>query len=383
MKDNWKTYKIRDIANVINGGTPNTKITEYWNGDIPWLTPRDLTGYKKILISKGERNITKKGLQNSSAKLLPKGTILLTSRAPIGYVAIAENEITTNQGFKNLIVKENLVNNIFFYYWLKNNVEYLKSLGTGTTFGELNKSTIETLEIEIPSISEQKAIAAVLSILDDKIDLLHRQNKTMEALAETLFRQWFIEEAKDDWKEGTLGNIASFHNGKKRPDNTFLGKNPIYGGNGILGYSEKHNYDNTTIIIGRVGAYCGSLYIEHRPVWVSDNASVAKPLKNGQSSFLFFLLRYLSLNEMAEGSSHPLLTQTLLKSIQIQLPPNEIIESFVSQVDTFLNKINFNNSQIRTLEKLRGTLLPKLMSGEVRVKMSEPQMGADELIAQM
>ncbi len=152
----------------------------------------------------------------------------------------------------------------------------------------------------------------MLSSLDDKIDLLHRQNTTLEAIAETLFRQWFVEDAYDGWKEGTLGNVASFHNGKERPDDNIGGNIPIYGGNGILGYSSKSNYDGITVIIGRVGAYCGSLYIEHNPVWISDNALVAKPINRDYSSFLFFLLKSLRLNEIAEGSSHPLLTQPKL-----------------------------------------------------------------------
>lgn len=165
-----------------------------------------------------------------------------------------------------------------------------------------------------------------------------------------------------------MGDLASFHNGKKRPDDIIGENNPIYGGNGILGYSDKSNYEGTTVIIGRVGAYCGSLYIDHRPVWISDNALVAKPIQPKYSSFLFFLLKHLSLNEMAEGSSHPLLTQTLLRSIPTYLPPTELIESFICQADVWLSRIDFNNKQVHTLEKLRDTLLPKLMSGEARVE---------------
>jgi len=93
----WKEYKIRDISNVVGGGTPRTNNPEFWNGNIPWITPRDLTGYSRRTISKGERSITEKGLKKSSTQLLPKGAVLLTSRAPIGYVAIADNEICTNQ----------------------------------------------------------------------------------------------------------------------------------------------------------------------------------------------------------------------------------------------------------------------------------------------
>ena len=189
----WKEYKFSDIAEVIGGGTPDTFNVSYWNGDIPWLTPKDLTGYSKIYISKGERNITSDGLKNSSAKLLPKDTVLLTTRAPIGYVAIAENEIATNQGFKNFVLKKDYADCKFVYYWLKNNIDYLRSIGTGTTFAEISGSVVKEIKILLPPLSEQKSIASILSSLDDKIDLLHRQNATLEKMGETLFRQWFVE----------------------------------------------------------------------------------------------------------------------------------------------------------------------------------------------
>ncbi len=192
----WKECKLGDVAEIVGGGTPSTSVNEYWNGTIPWLTPRDLTGYNKTYISHGERNITEEGLRKSSTKLMPKGTVLLTSRAPIGYVAIAENEVCTNQGFKSLILNKKLGLNIFVYYWLRNNVDYLQSVGTGTTFAEISGSVLKGLDILLPPLPEQKAIAGVLSSLDDKIDLLHRQNKTLEAMAEVLFRSGLLSRAK-------------------------------------------------------------------------------------------------------------------------------------------------------------------------------------------
>ena len=263
----------------------------------------------------------------------------------------------------------------FLFYLFANQefVDMAYSGSSGTRMPRADWKFMKDTTWLVPSdIEEQRAIASVLSSLDDKIDLLHRQNQTLEAMAETLFRQWFVEKAE----EGTLGDVASFHNGKKRPDSIINGNIPIYGGNGILGYADKSNYEGVTIIVGRVGAYCGSLYIERNPVWISDNALVAKPISKEHSSFLFFLLKSLQLNEMAEGSSHPLLTQTLLKSMPIILPQKHLIEPFVYQADTWLDKIDKNNNQIRTLSRLRDTLLPKLMSGEVKVQLSQGEAAA-------
>lgn len=368
----WKECKLGDVAEIIGGGTPSTSNNEFWNGNIPWLTPRDLTGYSKVYISHGERFITESGLKNSSAKLMPKGSVLLTSRAPIGYVVIAENEICTNQGFKSLVPNFEILNSEFLYYWLKSNTDYLQQLGTGTTFAEISGSVVKNIDISLPPLEEQKAIAEVLSSLDDKIDLLHRQNQTLECLAQTLFRQWFIEEAKEEWEVGTVGDIAILKSGKSRPkEKSEINNIPIYGGNGILGFTHQHNVDGETIIIGRVGAYCGSLYIENKPIWVSDNALIAKPQNPLYSKYLFYILKENELNSMAEGSSHPLLTQEPIKSIEVFIPPKLKLIEFNEQVNIWYEKTNKNKKQIQTLENLRDTLLPKLLSGEVRVEINQ------------
>ena len=178
-----------------------------------------------------------------------------------------------------------------------------------------------------------------------------------------------MEEAEESWEVGKLGDIALFFNGKTRPKEIEKGTIPIYGGNGILGYTNKSNFKGISIIIGRVGAYCGSLYIENKDIWISDNALLSRPKKDNYFYFLFYLLKNLKLNTMAEGSSHPLLTQTLLNSIEINVYSENRKFLFDSQVKEYWSKINHNMNQINTLTQLRDTLLPKLMSGEVRVEM--------------
>ena len=366
----WKECRLGELGTVVTGKTPSKNNPEDWGDAMPFITPSDYKYYGKIA-SRSERNLSIVGVDRLSNKVLPVNSILVTCiGSDMGKVAMNQIKVITNQQINSIIPDVDFVNNNFLYYRL---VDMYKTLriygGDGTAVPIVNKGDFESIETEIPPLPEQRAIASVLSSLDDKIDLLHRQNKTLEAMAETLFRQWFVEEADEGWEQGYLRDVASFHNGKKRPDDIIEGNIRIYGGNGILGYADKSNYEGVTVIIGRVGAYCGSLYIERNPVWISDNALVAKPINKEHSSFLFFLLKSLQLNEMAEGSSHPLLTQTLLRSIQIIIPPEHLIEPFVYQVDTWLNKLDKNNKQIRTLKKLRDALLPKLMIGEVRVSI--------------
>ncbi|MEQ8685719.1 MAG: restriction endonuclease subunit S [Imperialibacter sp.] len=256
-----------------------------------------------------------------------------------------------------------------FYFGQDSFKETIRSIAVGATMPSINTTILNEIEVSIPPLPEQTAIASVLSSLDDKIDLLHRQNKTLEEMAEALFKQWFVVEADDDWEDGTLEDLARFYNGKTRPKEE--GVIPVYGGNGILGYTGKFNYEGKSIVIGRVGAYCGSLYFESKKIWVSDNALLVKGLNENHIHYLFYLLKTLDLNSMALGSSHPLLTQGLLKSIEIKIPPAEKIEKFESQVSKIHEKIMAIGIQINTLAQLRNTLLPKLMSGEVRVKLSE------------
>lgn len=318
--------------------------------------------------------VTNEKATEFSRSTVRSGDIIFTCWGTINQIGLIDKKskypeyVVSNKQMK-LTPDPEKADSLFIYYLFSGpeKQQEIISNGIGAAVPGFNLGQLRKMVLSLPPLPEQKAIASVLSSLDDKIDLLHRQNKTLEAMAETLFRQWFVEEAGEDWVEGCLGDVATFHNGKKRPDGNDVACHPIYGGNGILGYSNESNYEGTTIIVGRVGAYCGSLYIEHKPIWVSDNALVAKPIAKEYSSFLFFLLKYQNLNVMAEGSSHPLLTQTLLKSIPMVCPPIDLIDSYVSQVDRWLEKIDVNNEQICTLEKLRDTLLPKLMSGEVRV----------------
>lgn len=154
LPSGWHQAKIKNIAEVVGGGTPSTKDPENFGGDVPWITPKDLSHYNCRYIRKGERNITAKGLSSSSAKFLPSGSVLLTSRAPVGYLAIARNPVTTNQGFRSLILKKGYVPE-FVYYLLKLNRERLESYASGSTFKELSGSALKELEFKFPPEEEQ------------------------------------------------------------------------------------------------------------------------------------------------------------------------------------------------------------------------------------
>ena len=148
---------LKECTTIFNGSTPSTTISTYWDGSIPWITPKDLSNFRGRYISNGERNITEEGYNSCSTKLLPENTILLTSRAPIGYLAIANNEMCTNQGFKSLVCN-NKVSPLYLYYWLSTKIEYLKSISGGATFKELSKESLENVQIDLPTLSIQQHI---------------------------------------------------------------------------------------------------------------------------------------------------------------------------------------------------------------------------------
>ncbi len=173
----WKT--LGEIADVIGGGTPKTNdSSNYEGGKIPWITPADLSGYSAKYIGRGERYITEKGLKDSSARMMPAGTVLFSSRAPVGYVAIASNPVCTNQGFKSFVLKNGDVLPDYIYWWLKGNKDLAESMASGTTFLELSGAKAKQLPIPIAPISEQKLIVAEIekqfSRLDEAVANLKR-----------------------------------------------------------------------------------------------------------------------------------------------------------------------------------------------------------------
>lgn len=187
----WEIKKIKDVATVQNGGTPSTKNPKYWNGKILWLTPKELSNFEDTEIFDTERKISDEGLYHSSAALLPTGTVLFTSRAPIGYVAIAGVPMATNQGFKNFVCDGKQLNNKFLYFFLRLKKKYLQSLGRGATFTEISKTIVEKVEIPLPPLNTQKQIVEKLSAAQDyKTQLLAQKSKLKELFDSVLAKSF-------------------------------------------------------------------------------------------------------------------------------------------------------------------------------------------------
>ena len=211
MKQDWSLENISNVSTLVNGGTPKTNIKEYWNGDIAWITPADLGKLKTTIVTKTIRTISEEGLNKSSAKLFPKNSVILSTRAPIGYLAINGVLMATNQGCRGIIPSENL-DTFYLYYFLKSNVTLLNSLGTGTTFKELSTKALGSVKIPIPHIEQQKQIVIILdksfeAIEKAKTNIEKNLQNTKELFASKLNE--IFSQKGEGWEEKTLGEITS------------------------------------------------------------------------------------------------------------------------------------------------------------------------------
>lgn len=215
MVTGWKKAKIGELTDIVNGGTPSTAIAEYWNGGINWCTPSDITKKKTKYLSNTEKTITEKGLSESSASLLPIGTILLCSRATIGEMSIAASEMATNQGFKNLICKKD-VDNEFLYYALFPLRNKMLELAIGTTFLEISKSALQSIEVIIPAdIIEQTAIAGALSDVDSLISSLQKLIEKKKAIKQGAMQELLTSKKRlpgfsVEWSQAPFGDLFDF-----------------------------------------------------------------------------------------------------------------------------------------------------------------------------
>ncbi len=380
MRYEWEDVAILDIGTVKGGATPLTKVKEYYGGNIPWITPKDLSGYSSKYIFEGERSITKAGFDSTSVHLLPKGTVLFSSRAPIGYIAIAGNNLTTNQGFKSIIPNSEKVLSNFLYYLLHFNKDKIENLGSGTTFKEVSGRVLENFRVRIPSLNMQKRIYKILNSLDEKIELNNKINENLEQQAQTIFKSWFVDfEPFQDgkfveselgmipkgWKIEKLGELIDVKYGK---DHRALsdGDIPVYGSGGIMRYVDKSLYEKETVLIPRKGSLNNVTLINH-PFWSVDTMFYTQMKIENFTKFLYHLLLMKDLASMNVGSAVPSMTVSLLNEIKFALPPMSILAEFENITSAIYNLIWSNQKENLILSNIRDTLLPKLMSGEIEV----------------
>ena len=372
--EEWKEYKLGEIGKIVGGATPSTKDRHNYDGNIAWITPKDLSTNKNRYISCGERMISQKGLDSCSCSMLPPGSILFSSRAPIGYVAIAANELCTNQGFKSIVVNKEIADNIFIYYLLIYNRDYIAGLGSGTTFMEVSGKTMSEIQVSLPPLPVQKHIANILSSLDDKIELNRRINDNLEQQAQALFKSWFVDfepwggKMPEDWREYKLCEFMPVKTGKMDANvASKVGKYPFFSCAQDILYTDKYSFDADAILVAGNGDFNVKWYRGKFEAY--QRTYVLIPHNNRYLGWLFYAIKR-NLNKItrgARGSVIKFITKGNLEDFTfwapIDLTKCEIIDKF----NVINNTIELKRAENARLASIRDTLLPKLMSGELKI----------------
>ena len=379
----WKEVTLSEIGTIVGGATPSTKNTSFYDGNIPWLTPKDLSVNSNKYILRGERNITEAGFKSCSCKMLPKGSVLFSSRAPIGYVAITANEMCTNQGFKSVIPNEE-TDSEFLYYLLKYNKDNIASQGSGTTFAEVSGKTMKEIEVMVPKETEdQRRIASILSSLDRKIELNNKINADLEEMAQAIFKNW-LSECTDEVTIGELSlNVTNYE--KTNAEKVVL----INSSDVTEGYFDHHNYSPNKNLKGHFKKRFQKgdiLYSQVRPRnrhWAYCNfeandylASTQLMVIRNNPSLITSILLYQYIISDNVWKEFTLKTETRSGTFpqgnyedlsQIRVPYNSDVEGISNQLDTLYAKMFMLEKENSRLSLLRDTLLPRLMSGELEV----------------
>ena len=383
----WVEKKISDIGTVVGGATPSTKKPEnYEDGKIAWITPKDLSTFSSRYIERGERNITEIGLKSCSTQLLPPNSVLFSSRAPIGYVAIAANEVCTNQGFKSVIPNEN-TDPLFLFYLLKYNKGKIEGMGSGTTFKEVSGNTMKNILVNVPTDKKvQEKIAAILGSLDDKIELNNEINNNLEQQAQAIYQQMFIDNPDPDWIEGSLRDIANITMGQSPSGSSYNedGMGAIFfQGRAEFGFrfptihlytTEPKRMAYANDILMSVRAPVGDLNVAHNDCCIGRGLAAIHSKTNHQSFVLYTMFSLKKQLDVfnGEGTVFGSINRNSLNDMPILIPDDEQIEKFELIVAPMDAAIRNNYDEICRLQAVRDSLLPRLMSGELDVSDIEP-----------
>ena len=395
----WKEYKLGELYNVSSG---LSKAADQFGFGHTFISFKDV--FWNYFIPENPEGLVNSNEKDQLTCNVSYGDILLTrtseSLEEVGMTSVALKDYpkSTFNGFsKRLRLKKDAqiqISPLFMGYLLRTRFfrKSVANYATMTTRASLNGESIKSIPLLFPSFSVQDEIGKTLYSLDKKITLLRQQNQNLEELAQTIFKRWFVEfnfpdsdgkpykenggkmieselsEIPNGWKVAYNQSIVKISSGKGLKKSEFIedGKYEVLGANGRLGFTDKFLIDEKVIITGRVGTL-GTVYVVTKPVWLSDNVLVSKPINDNLFYFSYFTLKRFNFTSLNSGSTQPLITQGDLKTVQICVPEKRLLNLFQFAISSLFRKKYKNQEEIQTLTQLRDTLLPKLMSGELRV----------------
>ena len=350
-----KKVKLGEVCEIVTGSTPKSTNPDYWNGEYKWITPAEISDDDFIIVDT-QRKISKLGIEKTGLKSFPMGTVLLSSRAPIGKVAIAGCEMYCNQGFKNFICS-NEINNEYLYYFLKSRKNFLNNIGRGATFKEISKSIISNIEIILPSYDVQCTQTQNLKKIDNLIYLRKKVIKEYQLLVKSRFNEMFGDVILNDkeWKISKWNEILTIRNGKNQKNvEDKNGQFPIYGSGGIIGYAKDWIVKKNSVIIGRKGNINKPILVREN-FWNVDTAFGLEPtLEKINSEYLFYFCQLYNFEKLNKAVTIPSLTKSDLLDISLPLPPLSLQDEFadfVAQVDKSQLAIQKSLEELETLKK--------------------------------
>ncbi len=294
----WNKYTINDLATVVGGGTPDTTVKSYWGGDIQWFTPSEIGKNKYVDFSK--RTITRDGLDNSSAKLLPLHTILLSSRATVGECSIASNECTTNQGFQSLIAKQ--CNIDFLYYLIQTKKKDLIRNACGSTFLEISANEIRKIKVAVPVQNEQEQIAKLLSLIDERIAT---QNKIIEKL-QSLIKGLAVALTTKEKANIAISQCLECHSSTLQESEVLSsGLCKVFGANGLVGYKDVPQMNGDAILVIKDGSGVGTVSYAQGKFSVIGTLNYLTVIGNNDLRYLYFALSVFNFQPYKTGMAIP------------------------------------------------------------------------------
>jgi len=368
----WKNVALGEVCTIVNGGTPKSEVQEYWNGDLNWITPKEMGKLIGKEISSTERKITVQGMKNSSAKLLPVNSIILSSRAPIGHLAINKELMATNQGCKGLVPNKKL-NYEYLYHFLYSSKVLLNDMGSGTTFKELSGTKLATLEIPLPSLATQQKIVAKLDAIFAEIDTATAAAEANAINAEALFQSFLdnlffnISKTNNPIK---LSSVIKLEYGKGLEDNDrdLNGIYGAYGANGVKSKTNKFLYDKPSIVVGRKGS-AGELTLVEEKFWALDvTYYVTHDTKNTDLNFLYYALKMLKIPSLAKGIK-PGINRNDVYDLSIAVPilseQKVLVEKILYVKKNLDIAKNLYKTKVSELNFLKQSILQQAFNGEL------------------
>lgn len=372
LPEGWKWVKLGDVCRIASGSTPQTGVAEYWNGDICWVTPTDLGKLRNLEIYDSARKITKAGYDNSGTELISPGSVVLSSRAPIGHLGIAKVSLCTNQGCKSFVPGPNIETS-FLYFALKISVKALQSLGSGATFTEVSKSQVENFEIPLPPLPEQKRIAA---ILNEQMGAVEKARAAAEARLEAAkalpaayLREVFNGSQSQLWPSKKFEEVAFLQRGYDLPSSQqVIGAYPIITSSGNTGTHIEYRAKGPGVITGRSGSL-GKVHFVEGDYWPHNTALFVKDFRGNEPRFIFYLLQWIGLKDVGSGSGVPTLDRKQVHKLEVRCPSikeqkhiAEILNEQMAEADKLRKKIE---DELEAIQSLPSAILRRAFNGEI------------------